>query len=208
MTIRLKKRKGSGRVLRFRAIPGHRVVLLLWLVLLLFLIMVLSFPKWVTFFYPLPHREYVFNYANQFRVDPYLVFAIIRAESEFKTQAQSARGARGLMQIMPETARWISEQMNRTDFEEEELDNPQVNIEMGCWYIADLIQEFGGRLPLAVAAYNAGRGNVRKWLVEGIWDGRKETVDDIPFAETKRYVKVVLTDYEIYRTIYSSQGYR
>ena len=191
-----------------RASTRWRVVLFLWLVLLLFALLVLSFPRWVTLFYPLPHKEFVIKYAEQFKIDPYLVFAIIKAESRFRAEARSPKGARGLMQIMPETARWIAQQMNRPHFREEHLDDPQVNIEMGCWYVASLVKEFGGRLPPAVAAYNAGRGNVRKWLIEGVWDGSEETADDIPFVETRRYVKAVLTDYEIYRTIYRGTDYR
>ncbi len=181
---------------------SRQVILSLWLVMLLLMLVVLTFPRWVTFFYPLPHKEHVINYAAEFEIDPYLVFAIIKTESKFQAEARSPKGARGLMQIMPETARFIATQMNRPDFQEEQLDDPQVNIEMGCWYIASLIRELGGRLPPAVAAYNAGRGNVRKWLVDGVWDGREESVDDIPFAETRRYVKLVLTDYEIYRMVY------
>jgi len=186
-----------------RSFSGYHLSLLLWVVLLVFFFLVFSFPKWITFFYPLPHRELVLTYAERYKVDPYLVFAVIKAESEFKLEAESARGARGLMQIMPATARWIAGQMKMKDFREEDLLKPELNIEMGCWYLANLNQEFKGHLPLVVAAYNAGRGNVREWLLSGTWNGHQDNIADIPFPETRKYVKVVLTDYEIYRVIYS-----
>ena len=93
-----------------------RLSVAIWLIILLFLATILTFPKWITVFYPQPHRDLVFSLAYEYDVDPYLVFAIIRAESKYQTNAESPVGARGLMQIMPETAAWIAEQQNIEDF--------------------------------------------------------------------------------------------
>ena len=175
---------------------------ILWVSILLFVVVVLSFPKWITIFYPLPHQELVFSEAREHDVDPYLVFAIIRAESKYQNTAESAVGAKGLMQIMPETAYWIAEQNGIEDFKLEDLHQPEVNISFGCWYLHSLMQEFKGNVPLTVASYNAGRGKVQEWLVGGTWNGDPKEIDKIPFPETRQYLKNVLKNYEAYQAIY------
>lgn len=182
--------------------PGYRFSLALWFFVLLILITVFTFPKWITFFYPTPHKELVFKYAQEYDVDPYLVFALMRVESQFEPEATSASGARGLMQIMPDTARWSARQLGMTGFTEDQLDDPEINIKLGCWYVSDLSREFRGRLPVVLAAYNAGRGNVREWLITGIWDGTPENMKQIPYLETRNHVQRVLYDYEIYQDVY------
>lgn len=175
---------------------------ILWVSILLFVAVVLSFPKWITIFYPLPHQELVFSQASEHNVDPYLVFAIIRAESKYQNAAESAVGAKGLMQIMPETANWIAEQNGIEDFKMNDLYEPATNIAFGCWYLHSLSQEFNGNIPLIIVSYNAGRGRVQEWLVGGTWDGEPEAIDNIPFAETRQYLKNVLKNYEAYQAIY------
>lgn len=180
-----------------------QISIAIWISILLFLIVVLTFPKWITLFYPQPHRDTVFSVTCEYKVDPYLVFAIIRAESKYQTGAESPKGARGLMQIMPETACWIAEQQGITDFNPDELHNPEVNIRFGCWYLASLNEEFAGRIPLVVAAYNAGRGKVREWIINDIWDGNEGELERIPFKETGQYVNNVLKNYKAYQAIYN-----
>ncbi len=176
---------------------------ILWVIILIFLSLVISFPKWISIFYPEPHRDIVFSAAYDNQVDPYLVFAIIRAESKFQSTAESPVGAKGLMQIMPETAEWIAMQRGIENFDTAELHQPKVNIQFGCWYLDNLSQEFNGNLPAVIAAYNAGRGKVGEWIQSGQWDGSLESAEDIPFAETKQYVGNVLQNYDAYRAIYT-----
>ncbi len=176
---------------------------ILWVVILIFLSIVITFPNWISIFYPEPHRDIVFNAAYDNHIDPYLVFAIIRVESKFQPTAESPVGARGLMQIMPETAQWIASQQGIEEFDAADLHEPEVNIQFGCWYIANLSQEFNDNLPLVIAAYNAGRGQVGEWLQSGEWDGSLEGVKDIPFVETKQYIENVMQNYEAYRAIYT-----
>lgn len=191
---------------RLQHSTGYRFSLILWTFIILTLIVVFTFPRWVTFFYPQPNKELVFQYANTYKVDPYLVFALIRTESQFESDATSSRGAVGLMQIMPETARWSARQLGIKDYKDSQLADPKVNIQIGCWYLSNLSHEFQDQQPLVIAAYNAGRGNVREWLVQGIWDGSLDNVQNIPFPETRSHVKRVLNDYDIYRTIYADRG--
>lgn len=106
------------------------------------------------------------------------------------------------MQIMPDTAFWIAKQKGIDNFDIDSLHDPEINIKLGCWYIADLSREYGGNLPLVIAAYNAGRGNVRGWISENVWDGDIKNIDNIPFPETRQYVRNVLKAYEAYKAIY------
>ncbi|HHW62210.1 MAG TPA: lytic transglycosylase domain-containing protein [Syntrophomonadaceae bacterium] len=179
-----------------------RVSLIIWIIILLFLAFVFIFPRWISFFYPLPHQELVFTTASEEDVDPYLVFAIIRVESKYQTGAESPKGAKGLMQIMPETAEWIAEQKGIDDFQAQNLHDPEVNIQFGCWYLRSLQEEFGGNETTMIAAYNAGRGRVKEWIRSGLWDGREETIENIPYNETEEYVRNVLKTYHAYRAIY------
>jgi len=154
-------------------------------------------------YYPLEYREAIYQNANNFAIDPLLIAAIIRVESKFDANAQSARGARGLMQIMPETGAWVAAKIGIENYNDVMLLDPEINIKIGTWYLANLSQEFDHDLIIVLAAYNGGRGNVRKWLEKEDWDGRHETIKDIPFPETKEYIWRVLRDYERYKKIYA-----
>lgn len=158
-------------------------------------------PSIVRRFYPLKYSESIYKYADKYEVDPYLIAAIIRTESNFNPGAVSSKDARGLMQIMPETGEWISMKMEIKDHSEEKLFIPDYNINMGCWYISDLLKEFGN-LELAVASYNGGKGNVQKWLKDTKYSKDGETLSYIPFTETDKYVKKVKVSYNIYKFLY------
>lgn len=152
--------------------------------------------------YPLYHYEDIALNASRYKVDPFLVAAVIREESKFNPEAVSNRGARGLMQIMPDTGRWAAQQMGLEGFGEEMLFDPRVNIQIGTWYLSSLSKEFEGQVPVIIAAYNGGRGNVSTWLRTGIWDGTYEGRGDIPYTETRAFVEKVLDSLESYRRLY------
>jgi len=156
----------------------------------------------LTWYYPLRYWESVERHAGLHQVDPLLVAAVMRVESSFDRYAISSKGARGLMQLMPETAVWAAERMGLQGFRVEHLFDPEVNIAIGVWYLASLRDQFGGDLILALAAYNGGQANVTRWLRENAWSGEFETVDDIPFPETRGYVRKVFTAYQWYQLIY------
>lgn len=177
---------------------------LLWLTIFIFLAVILTFPKWITIFYPQPHQDLVFAKAGESGVDPLLVFAIIRAESKYENTAESPVGAKGLMQIMPDTARWIAQQRGIKDFDPLTLHDPDTNISFGCWYLAYLSREFKGQTPLVIAAYNAGINKVREWGQSGVWDGDPAHLERIPYPETRNYVQIVLKNHRAYQSVYSS----
>ncbi len=176
-----------------------KIILLLGIVLILAFLLI---PRIERFFYPLPYQKIITENANRYQVDPYLIAAVIKVESRFNPSAISSKGARGLMQIMPATGFWAAERIGIT-VSEEELLEPEINIRIGTWYLADLSKEFQGELPIIIAAYNGGRGKVNSWLRNEVWDGTLENRGDIPYPETRNFVARVLTAHENYRSIYA-----
>jgi soluble lytic murein transglycosylase len=146
---------------------------------------------------PLRHEDIIRQQARDKDLDASLIAAVIYAESRFLDQTSSA-GARGLMQITPQTADEIAQRSGGTEFEQGDLATPQVNISYGSWYLRWLLQHYGGNETLAIAAYNAGTGNVDKWIARD--PGMKAS--EIPFPETRAYVGKVLDARREYRTEY------
>lgn len=169
------------------------------MLLLLLAIYLLTSPLLGRLFYPFHYREQIEAAGEKYRVDPLLIAALIKVESGFRREAVSSQGARGLMQIMPETAEWVAGKIGYRDFSPELLFQPEINIELGTYYLADLLQLFQGNRVVALAAYNGGRGKVGRWLEEGVWDGRLENLEQIPYRETRDFVYRVLQAYARYR---------
>jgi soluble lytic murein transglycosylase len=155
--------------------------------------------KWL---YPIKYQAEINQAAEKNELDELLVAAVIRAESDFKPHLVSEKGAIGLMQIMPDTAEWAADQMRVELPSIAQLEEPQLNIEIGTWYLKSLHQQFENNHIVAIAAYNAGPTNVRKWLQDGTWDGSLEQLLQIPFGETRHYVKRVDRFYEKYVELY------
>lgn len=149
---------------------------------------------------PRPYEAEVEAAARQYGIDPNLVYAVMRVESVYQPRVVSYAGAIGLLQIMPRTGSLIAHQLGRVDFTTADLLEPRTNIEFGAWYLASLIRRFDGRIPLAIASYNGGPHNVRTWIEE---NGPSMPLDAflerIPFDQTHRYVRRVLTHYAAYR---------
>lgn len=181
---------------------GRRLVRGLFVLFFMIIIGVVGLRPMLTWYYPLRYHESVERHAQLHMLDPLLVTAVMRVESAFNQYAVSSKGARGLMQLMPDTARWAAELMGLEDFDIEQLFDPEINIAIGVWYLSTLRQQFDGDTILALAAYNGGRANVLRWLREDAWSGEVETISDIPFPETRGYVQKVLHTYEWYRRIY------
>lgn len=150
---------------------------------------------------PLKYSEEILLSANENDLSPFLIASIIRVESSFDKRAVSRKGAVGLMQLMPSTAAWLGE-IKEIKIDEYSLEDPVINIALGCYYFRTLLEEFG-KIP-ALAAYNAGRGNLEKWLKEEIWDGSWENRTDIPFPETRAYVIKVIIFEHWYKYLYGN----
>lgn len=151
--------------------------------------------------YKYHHKEYVDKYSKEYDLDPLFVLAVMKTESNFDQEAKSHKNARGLMQITPDTGKWICEKMNLGEYNEEMLYDEETNIKMGCWYLDDLRKQFGN-LDLAVIAYNAGRGNLTKWLNNEKYSKDGKTLEYVPFPETDKYLKKVKVNYNVYRFFY------
>lgn len=152
-------------------------------------------------FYPLPMRELIEREAAACGLDPLFVAAVARRESGFRPGAVSDRGARGLMQVMPETGAWIAREIGLRDYSAEKLFDPAVNVRLGCWYLAYLLRRFEGDPVAALAAYNSGEGTVGGWIEDGRWHPG-HGADAIPYPETRHFVRNVLRDYRLYRLLY------
>ena len=150
---------------------------------------------------PLRHEDIIRQQARQKRLDPALIAGVIYAESKFRART-SRTGATGLMQIQPDTARFIARRSGATRFEVRDLATPQINIAYGSYYLRYLLDRYGGDEVLALAAYNGGETNLDRWIAEAGRSGRAFTADQIPFTETRAYVRRVQRAREDYRRIY------
>lgn len=197
------------------------IVSLVLLAAVVGLIMSNTFWRWM---YPIGFESAIQQSAKQNQLDPLLVASVIRVESQFHQDDVSHAGAIGLMQLMPDTAQWIAGQMqqqgvpirtqvpgtsNRTSQHPATgvpFAEPELNIQLGTWYIHYLTQQFGGNVVAAIAAYNGGPQRVKDWLADGTWDGRLVDITEIPVGETRHFVDRVFYNYSLYRRIYGNDS--
>ena len=152
---------------------------------------------------PLRHDDIIRQQARDKNLDPALIAAVIYEESRFRDQTSHA-GARGLMQITPATADAIAKHSGGTRFKQEDLADPQINISYGSYYLRLLLDHYGGNETLAIAAYNAGLGNVDGWVADAGGAGEFDHAEDIAFPETRAYVENVMDRRGDYRENYAS----
>ena len=156
---------------------------------------------------PLAYADVIRQQAADKHLDPALIAGVIYAETKFNPRSSSA-GAQGLMQILPQTARFLARRSGATTFTPADLARPQVNISYGSYYLRYLLDEYGNNVVLALAAYNGGQANVDRWLARAHAGHRTFTVVDIPFPETRAYVQRVLQAQRDYRSTYPKElGY-
>lgn len=148
----------------------------------------------IKFLYKTDYSEYVKKYSKIYNIDENLIYAVIKNESNFNSNATSRVGAKGLMQIMDATAEDVAKELK---LEEYDLFLPEDNINIGVKYLSSLIQKYG-QTSLALAAYNAGFGTVDSWITKGIISDDGTDYENIPYKETNMYVRKILRDYDIY----------
>ncbi len=153
---------------------------------------------------PLRHDDIIRQQAREKGVDAAMIAAVIYEESRFRDRTSRA-GARGLMQITPHTARFIARRSGGVYFHERDLATPQINISYGTYYLRYLLDRYEGDDELAIAAYNAGETNLDRWLRRAGGPEAFDAVRDIPFPETREYVKGVLERREEYRENYREE---
>ena len=178
------------------------IILIIFLLLYFVLFKVVELDKIIMKkIYPLKYSEYVEKYSKEYDIDPYMVYAIIKAESNFNENAKSASNAVGLMQIMEATAIETANKMD-LDVTEEDLFDPELNINIGLKYFSKLLNKYNDNYYLAIIAYNAGIGNVDKWIADGTIKEDASDIENVPFKETNNYVRKILRDYDIYKDLY------
>ena len=173
----------------------------IWTVLVIICIFIIGIfmlkDKILIKFYPDKYSDYVEKYSEEYGVDRNLVYAVIKQESNFREKAKSNRGAKGLMQIMNDTAIEIADELGYSGVN---LYNAETNIDIGTKYLADLIEKYENP-KIAIAAYNAGFGNVDKCVIKE--DG--SNLEEIPYRETEMYLRKVMKNYEMYNKLYGVQ---
>lgn len=153
---------------------------------------------------PLRHEDIIRQQAREKGIDPSLIAAVIYTETHFVPRPSKA-GAQGLMQITPQTAEFIAGRSGGTAFEQADLASPQINIAYGTYYLRYLLRRFDANVAFGLAAYNGGEGNVERWIAEAKARGEELKVDDIPFPETRHYVRNVLEAQQQYRRKYAHE---
>ena len=154
---------------------------------------------------PLAHADIIREQAAEKDLDPALVAGVIYTESRFRDQTSPA-GAKGLMQIMPDTADYIARKSGGSAFVQGDLATPEINIAYGCWYLRYLLDRYDGNHVLALAAYNGGEGRVDEWVQAARDRGERfRAADHIPFPETRDYVQRVIEARRAYRREYARE---
>lgn len=146
------------------------------------------------------YQDQINEYSNKYNVDPLLTASIVKVESDFDNDAQSHQGAKGLMQLLDETAKHSAEVIGE-DYYPDKLNDIDYNLKLGVGYYNYLYNYYNNK-ELALAAYNGGVGNVDKWIDQGVLDKENPDISKIPFDETRQYVTKVMANYEVYKTFY------
>jgi len=152
--------------------------------------------------FPTPHLEAIKRYAGENGLKVTMIYAVAKTESDFREKVVSPKGAVGLMQVTEKTGQWIASELGVNEFTTDMLTDPEMNIRFGCWYLSYLLKKFNGNSELALAAYNAGEGNVFRWIDSGdiTWDD--STIIALPYKETENYLVRVNRLYFVYKTLY------
>lgn len=188
-----------------KLLKNKKILLIGCILIIVFVIIILNKDNLLKKMYPKKYETEVTMYAEKYQVEENLIYALIKAESNFNEGATSHKGAIGLMQLMEETAKDVVRK-NALELEEENIKNelliPENNINVGTKYLSTLLEKYQNK-GIALAAYNAGIGTVDNWLEKGIIKSDGSDIENIPFKETNQYVRKILRDYEIYCGLYA-----
>jgi soluble lytic murein transglycosylase len=155
--------------------------------------------------FPLPYRADLERFSKQNKLDPFLMAALIRQESEFDAKVTSPANARGLTQIEPATGRELSRKLKIPQYSTAKLFQPSLNLQFGTYYLRLVTDQLGGHTEAALAAYNAGMSRAKSWLTWGDFQEPAEFVETVPFTQTRGYIQAVLRNADAYRRIYGTQ---
>ena len=181
-----------------------KIIWIIFVILILALIIRFTglYDKFLKQIYPTKYSKYVEKYATEYDVDPLLIYSIIKAESGFKKDAISSSNAKGLMQLMDKTAEEMADKLN-IEYNTDDIYDSEKNILFGIKYYSELLQHYNNNMLLALAAYNAGIGNVNNWISEGIINSDGSNIENVPFKETNMYVRKIVNNYKNYIKLYN-----
>ena len=188
----------------------HRRRIPVWLEIVLLLALLAAavwglragYTRYMRSAYPVEYEEYVEAYAAEYGLPPSLLYAVIRTESDFNPEAVSSAGAVGLMQLTEDTFSWAQYRCGvEEELPPEQRFDPETSIHYGSYVLA-LLEEMYGVRETALAAYNAGMGNVNRWLTDEAYSDDGRTLKEIPYPETRHYVEKVLKAQEMYQRLY------
>ena len=154
--------------------------------------------------FPIPYRDCIVQHSREENLDPYLVAALIRQESEFNVRVISHANAYGLMQLLPATGRQLARHFGVRRFDSKQLLIADRNIQLGAYYFRNLLNSYDGQAEIALASYNAGPGRANLWKTWGPFREPAEFVEKVPFHETRGYVQIVMRNADVYRRLYGS----
>ncbi len=187
-------------------LKNKRIIIVIIVVMIIVVSLFLLKDDVLKMIYPKTYEEVISIYGEKYEVEENLIFAVIKAESNFDKNAVSNRNAIGLMQIMESTAKEVANKYG-IDVQKEDmkghLADVYTNIEIGTCYLSSLIQKYGNK-EVALAAYNAGTGTVDSWIEKGIIAKDGSNIENIPYKETNNYVRKILRDYKIYEDLYKN----
>ncbi len=186
-------------------LQNKKVIMIIFLVVCILIAFLLK-DNFMKILYPKTYQEIVSVYADKYGIEENLIFAVIKAESNFDKNVISNRNAVGLMQLVEQTAKEVAEK-NKIEINlehiREELCNVPKNIEIGTCYLAILIKKYQNK-ELALSAYNAGTGKVDSWIQKGIIKSDGTDIENIPYKETNQYIRKILRNYKIYQDLYKN----
>ena len=175
---------------------AKKLLILLAIILLIIVVMICINKLMIKILYKKEYAEFVSKYSQEYGVDENLIYAIIKAESNFDTHVSSIKGAKGLMQLMDATAEDVAKKVG-IKLTEQDILEPEININLGTKYISILLEKYEC-IEVVLAAYNAGSGNVDTWIGKGTIKPDGSDIENIPFKETNNYVRKIMRDYKIY----------
>jgi soluble lytic murein transglycosylase len=154
--------------------------------------------------FPIPYRDSIVQHSREQSLDPYLVAALIRQESEFNVSVKSSANAYGLMQLLPTTGRDLARHFGIRRFNANELLTADRNVQLGTYYFRNLLNHYDGQVEVTLASYNAGPGRANLWRTWGPFREPPEFIEAVPFHETRGYIQIVLRNADVYRRLYGS----
>ena len=177
----------------------YRICLSVIFTFYIMVVLLFGFNAYLRYTHPLKYVEEVVTASNKYRLDPLLVMSIIKTESSFNPSAVSSKNAVGLMQVKPETADYLK-MLTGKDYD---LENPADNVNAGAYYLRYLINKFEIE-ETAIIAYNAGEGNVSRWLNDQKYSLDRKTLYSVPFLETEKYIVKIKKSFENYKNLYGN----